>query len=313
MAYYNDEQIKMARNSDLLEYLNRSGYEFMKSGRNEFRLKKNDSLVISNNKWHWFSRGIGGNTLDFLMKYEGKKLPEAVEELIGKTNIHSYGNTNVENYKAEKEKNEVKLELPEKNKDYRRLFAYLIKSRGIDKNIVQDMVNEKLIYESKDTHNVVFLGKDEKGNIKYANMRGTLTKKPFKGDCTGSKKEYGFSLKGKSDTLYVFESAIDLLSHATLTKMKRKDYRKDHRIIAGGVSALSLHQYLKNNPSIKNITLCLDNDKAGKDATKRITDDLKVQGNYNVLEKFPPSGKDWNEYLKKYLFKMKKREDRDII
>lgn len=302
--YYSKNQIEKARNSDLLDYLQRNGYELMKSGGDEYRLEEHDSLVISKNKWNWFSRGIGGNTLDFLIKYEGKCLTEAVTELIGisASGREDNGTKEIKAYTPEKKKSENKLQLPEKNKDYRRLFAYLVKSRCLDQEIITDLVKEKAIYESKDTHNIIFLGKDKDGNIKYASMRGTLSDKSYKGDCLGSDKKYCFSLSGRSDTLFIFESAIDLLSHATITKatitkMKEGDYRENHRISSGGVSSIALFQYLKDNPGIKNVVLCLDNDAAGEKATIKIAKELLEKG-YEVSESYPPSEKDWNDYLK---------------
>jgi len=57
------EQIAQAKSIDLLSYLqaNEPG-NLKKSGSNEYRLADHDSLKISNGRWHWFSRGIGGKT-----------------------------------------------------------------------------------------------------------------------------------------------------------------------------------------------------------------------------------------------------------
>ena len=316
--FYSKDQIEKARDSNLLLYLHQNGYKLLKSGRDEYRLEEHDSLVISNNKWNWFSRSIGGNTLDFLVKYEGKDFMEAVGILTGDKipEGREARNAAVKPYcsgKSEARFVVPVLELPEKNNNYRRLFAYLIKTRCLDKDIITALVKECLIYESKDTHNVVFLGKDKEGNIKHAAMRGTLSNKSYKNDCSGSDKRYCFNMKGKSDTLFVFEAAIDLLSHATITKIEKGDYREDHRMIVGGISALSLYRYLEDNPGIKNISLCLDNDKAGRAAAQRIAEDLADTGKYNISEEFPPSGKDWNEYLRKHFFRVKNNVEKDII
>jgi len=300
--FYSREQIEKARNADLVTYLYQNGYRLIKSARNEYRLEEHDSLVISNNKWHWFSQVICCNTYDFFIKYEVNSFTEAVVELLGISGREDRIE-NIKTYVPKKEKTVTELKLPEKNKNYRRVFAYLIKTRCLDKDIVCDMVKENLIYESKDTHNVVFLGKDKDGNIRHASVRGTLSDKSYKGDCLGSDKRYCFNIKGRSDTLFVFESAIDLLSHATITKMKKKDYREDHRISSGGVSSIALFQYLKDNPDIKNVVLCLDNDEAGEKAKIRIAKELLEKG-YEVAEDFPPSGKDWNDFLKKLSDKM---------
>ncbi len=80
---YTQNQINRAKNIDLLDYVRQRGYSLIQSAANEYRLKEHDSLVISNNKWKWFSQNIGGDTLDFVTKYEGKSFKDAMEILLG--------------------------------------------------------------------------------------------------------------------------------------------------------------------------------------------------------------------------------------
>ena len=296
--FYSKDQIEKARNADLLYYLQQNGYRLIKSGRNEYRLEEHDSLVISNNKWHWFSQDIGGNTLDFLIKYEGKRLTEAVGALI-EISGREVARENIKAYIPEKKKTVDELKLPEKNNNYRRMFAYLIKTRCLDKDIINDLVKEGLIYESKNTHNVVFLGKDNEGNVKHISMKGTLSDKSYKHECMGSDKRHCFKVKGRSDTVYIFEAAIDLISHATIEKIKSGDYKKDHRITGCGISALPLFQYLEDNPEIRKVMICMDNDAPGREAAAKMRQMLFEKGVYEVSEDYPPKGKDWNEFLKK--------------
>lgn len=56
-----------------------------------------------------------------------------------------------------------------------------------------------------------------------------------------------------------------------------------------------LFQCLEDNPSIREVYLCLDNDEAGQKAVKRISDKLFVMG-YKA-EILTPTYKDWNEDL----------------
>ena len=69
-----EEQIAEAKRWDLLSYL--QAYEpgeLKKSGPREYRTRSHDSLVISNGKWHWCSRNMGGRTaLDYLIKVRGQ-------------------------------------------------------------------------------------------------------------------------------------------------------------------------------------------------------------------------------------------------
>ena len=54
-----------------------------------------------------------------------------------------------------------------------------------------------------------------------------------------------------------------------------------------------LFQCLNDNPNIKNVFLCFDNDEAGQTANKRIADKLKKLNIQNEI--LIPTHKDWNE------------------
>lgn len=291
------EMILTARNANLLAYLHIKGYDIIRSGKNEYRLAEHDSLVISNNKWHWKSRDIGGNTLDFLIKYEKQEFEESVRSLYD-TERQPYAYTGQFTKKEYKErsggKNDTLLILPEKNSNHRRAFAYLNKSRAIDSEILAEMLHQGKLFESK-RHNCVFLGKDTSGAVRYAAERGTLTEKAFRKECDGSDKRFSFSMEGSSCRLYVFESPIDALSHATIYKITGEDYRADHRLSLGGVESLALEQYLRDHEQVTEIILCLDNDSVGLDASVRIAELLASKG-YKVNRE-TPRYKDFNDDL----------------
>lgn len=291
------ELIRKVKDIDLLDYLQSNGYRLLKSGPHEYRLEEHDSLVISNNKWHWKSRDIGGNPLDFLIKYEGKSFYDAVMILNNRPlDLNRHRREAVVSYRAyDYEKKSEKLQLPEKSPTMSRVFAYLSKSRGIEREIISKLAYDGVLYESV-RHNCVFLGKDLKGEVRFACERGTLTEKPYKRDCPGSNKKFGFTMGDeKSTRLYVFESAIDAMSHASILKFDSLDWQKDYRLSLGGVEDLSLMQLLNDRPHIKHVTLCLDNDPAGNQASLKISDKLEQMG-YKV-DREPPCNKDYNEDL----------------
>jgi len=62
----------------------------------------------------------------------------------------------------------------------------------------------------------------------------------------------------------------------------------------GGLSEKALERYLKDYPSITRITLCLDNDEAGRFASEQIKS--KYSSDYEIRLHFPKH-KDWNEDL----------------
>ena len=147
---------------------------------------------------------------------------------------------------------------------------------------------------------------DAKGNPKYAALRGTGTS--FIGEANGSDKNYSFSVFSEkpSETVHLFESAIDLLSYATLQKSEGKEWREEHLLSLAGVYQpakeiekskvpAALTRVLKLHPEVKGIVLHLDNDRIGRLATKAICTVLPKQ--YQVKDEPPKYGKDYNDQL----------------
>jgi len=293
---YTKYQIAKAQSISLLDYIESRGYELIHS-HNEVRLKEHDSLVISNNKWKWFSRNMGGGTLDFLVEYEGKDFIEAMQTLLGEKGIDESKPQYKEHIQEQHQYKKIS-ELPEKNNSYRRMYAYLNKTRCIDVEIINDMVNNKNLYEEKEHNNCVFLGRDKDGAVKYCLKVGTNTFKKFKGEIPGSDKSFNVELYSlpENNIVCVYESIIDAMSHATLLKQRGACYNKQNRISLGGVSDLKLEQYLKDNQNIKKIVTCLDNDDAGIEAALKIKEKYSKLG-YEITKIVPKQGKDFNDEL----------------
>ena len=85
MPYYPPEIVAKAKEMDLLTYLrNYEPQELKHFGGDTYCTREHDSLKISNGKWCWFSRGIGGRTaLDYLTKVKELSFTEAMERLVG--------------------------------------------------------------------------------------------------------------------------------------------------------------------------------------------------------------------------------------
>lgn len=79
--------------------------------------------------------------------------------------------------------------------------------------------------------------------------------------------------------------------------MYQKDWQRHSYVSLCGVSEHALLQLLVDNPQIKKIGLCLDNDKAGFKARERLTGILSERGYRNVFS-LSSVQKDWNEDLK---------------
>ena len=247
---------------------------------------------MSNGFWNYFHGGIGGkNALDYVEKILGYKFPESVEYILKKMN----GRLPIYVPQIEKKQN-ISLILPPKNSNENIVKQYL-KTRGIDQEILQKCIEKHLIYEEKNYHNVVFVGYDENGNAKYAGCRATNNSK-FKNDATGSSKSYSFRLesKEKTDTIYIFEGAIDLLSFASFFKLYGQNWEDKTMISLAGVYQpakiieqskvpITIQKYLDKHPEVTKIVLCLDNDEAGRNATKALQTVLSDK--YEVIDKPP--------------------------
>ena len=301
MPFIPPEAIERARQMDLLTYLQTfEPNELVHIGGNHYCTREHDSLKISNGKWYWFSRGFGGyNALDYLVKVKDVPFVEAVERISG---VAAY--TPPTASRTEKVKNPKVLLLPKANRCATHTFNYL-RSRGIDPELIDYCFQTGRIYESMPYHNVVFVGLDRYNKPRYANLRGIGT--DFIGEANGSDKRFSFSIPAQnSDSLHLFESAIDLLSFATLVKQNGGNWQRDHLVSLAGVYKpkenlqesslpLTLTQYLSEYPNIKRIILRLDNDKAGGYMAKALV--ALLSDKYEVSVQPPPCGKDYNDYL----------------
>lgn len=304
MTYIPPEIVEKAKEMDVLTYLqNYEPNELVKVGNGTYSTKTHDSIRISNGLWNWFSRGVGGkNAVSYLMKVKNYSFLDAIQTIIGNVSVKQ-----PVIYREEK-KEKTEFVLPLKSINSERAKRYLVK-RGIDLEIINECINSGLIYESEPNHNVVFLGTDEEKKYKYAFFRGTNDTR-FMGESKGSDKTYTFRLlsNNESKRVHLFESAIDLLSYATLLKMKNIDWKNENMISLGGVNKPSEEQevndkipiaiikFLENNSNIKQIYLHFDNDEIGEKASKALME--KLSNKYEVIDNRPPVGKDCNDYLK---------------
>ncbi len=305
MPYVSPERVARAREIDLYSYLKANEpQELVHCSGSEFSTRTHDSLKISNGKWFWWSRGIGGKTaLDFLIYVRGMDFVSAVELLTG-TEARSVSTPPISVSKPKKKYE--KLYLPPHHFNCKTSKEYLL-SRGIDEAIIDECIAKRMIAEDK-KGNVIFIGYDEKGEAKHACMRETGGENGRK-DMAGSDKRYAFRfLAGKENaTVRVFEGAIDLLSYATVLKEIGKDFHDENLISLSGIYLPKqkiedskiphpLEYYLATHENTKQICLYLDNDYAGK----RGADALQVilGASYDVRYIPPPVGKDYNDYLK---------------
>ena len=243
-----------------------------------------------------------------------------------------------------------------KTTDTSRTKRYL-EGRGIDSDIIQECIDngiilEELFYQErfnsktkesykspKPCHNIVFVGRDNEDNIRYASWH-SLGQTPRKGIKKRSQKEYSFRIIGDptNPNVHVFKSEIDLLSYATMLKLRGYDWHKQNMITLGGEyvptpdrlrlpfamkSFFKTHPTVKEDPLLQNLEddlsknpskmrrerivyLHFSNTENGKNQSKQIENILQKTTDYtvrNITQSMEKYGEDVNDILKTYLKK----------
>ena len=276
---YTQAQIDKANAVDLEKFLRAQGETLVRSGK-EYRWKAHDSLTVCGNKWFRHSQSKGGLPVDFVMEFYGKSFPEAVQMLTGEP-----GEVQPETDPAPS----PAFRLPLRNVTNANILNYLTQERKLSPSLVNFFIAAGDIYEDAAHHNVVFVGRDADGHPRYASSRGLNEK--FRQDAAGAEKAFGFAHRGTDKQLLVFEAPIDLLSFIELFP---KNWQQHNYLSLGGVSGKALRQFLSERPDVERVFLCLDADKAGEDACKRLA--ALLPDNVSVT-RIQPCMKDWNDVL----------------
>ena len=276
---YTQAQIDKANAVDLEKFLRAQGETLVRSGK-EYRWKAHDSLTVCGNKWFRHSQSKGGLPVDFVMEFYGKSFPEAVQMLTGEP-----GEAQPEADPAPS----PAFRLPLRNVTNANILNYLTQERKLSPSLVNFFIAAGDIYEDAAHHNVVFVGRDADGHPRYASSRGIREK--FRQDAAGAEKAFGFAHRGTDKQLLVFEAPIDLLSFIELFP---KNWQQHNYLSLGGVSGKALRQFLSERPDVERVFLCLDADKAGEDACKRLATLLPDSVSVTRIQ---PCMKDWNDVL----------------
>ena len=291
-----------AKRYDVYEYLTMTDPgELVRICKGEYCLRTHDSFKISRRDgkwlWYWYSRGFGGRSaVDYLIKVKGYSFVQAVKE------VNRAMEGAEPSFFMEKEEKK-KFELPPKSNRSDIVIGYLC-SRGIDKELVEILIEQQLIFQHKQYGSVGFVGFDDCGIPAHASYRST-GEVTTKGDYAGSDKRFTFRLENQgADTVRVFESAIDLLSYVSLCRIWGKDWSNESLISTAGVTAtrhgeiklpLALEHYLEKHPDTETVLIHFDSDNAGHKCAMQIKEKLK--GKFKVKIVKPKKGEDYNEYL----------------
>lgn len=304
MGKFTSEEIQIAKAVDLVDLAEQVGIPLKRKGRFYQAVGMDSVMIFNRSSWCRFSQGVGDSTIDFLEYFKSMDFVEAVKYLLEFSGYIRTGTMQKaqqerqpgkpEETKQKKESPKEPFVLPPKSETSRRLYGYLMKQRKLSKKVIDFWIKKGLLYESGNYHNLVFVGKDPEGVPRFASQRGTLDKygKPFKGDVPGNDKTYGVNLVNThSDTLHVYEAAIDAMSD-----MELRGDCQTNILVLGMLSDGPLEKFLKDYPHIRNIQFCLDNDIPGRKAVKKLAKKYTLMG-YEVFVRLPPVGKDYNAFL----------------
>ena len=275
-----DIRAQRARRVDLGEFLIKHHPDQIKVTGNSVYLLKYDSVYTKPGYCGYtrFSTGETGNAVDLLVRYLGYRIEDAVDILARD------GTPVVTDYTLHRNDTELKLpvaaELP-----YSRVYAYLLKQRGIPAPMIRLLFREGLLYQEAGTGNAVFISRDRK----FCELRGTNTyaAQPFHG-IRRARPDAFWSLRltrQKVEEAFLCEGAIDAISLAVLHQQSGYDKPAAYVSIGGVCNQQTINRIKGKIHTI----LAMDNDVAGRACCDRNAS----------LERLLPEAKDWNEELLK--------------
>lgn len=80
--HFTEEEMRLARETDLPELLMSLGYRIKRIGRYHTTAEMDSLRIKDRRTWFRYSENTGGNAIDFLRRFCGKSFPEAVEYLL---------------------------------------------------------------------------------------------------------------------------------------------------------------------------------------------------------------------------------------
>ena len=278
-----EQQKRQARKANLFDFLAAHHADAVELDRQSktLRLAANHSISIKYGYSGYldFATDEHGNGIDLLTRYFGYNFQTAVLALCGESEF-SFPSPS-ETFTEMKKKIDG-LQLPPLANDYRRMMAYLTQSRRLPPPLVQMLIDKRLLYQAADTNNAVFVSQARD----FAELRGTLSDKPYHGIAKGSRHDGVWSFRLDTDArdariAYICEGAIDAVSLATI--LGASAY---YVSIAGAAKQAAIDRIKKSRLTV---VIATDNDQAGDKCRRRNTD----------CETIRPKHKDWNDDLRR--------------
>jgi hypothetical protein len=269
----------------LMQYI---GYTCINDGK-RFRFETDIfNIVITDNILFFDNKTRYGNigAINLYKYITNKNIVNAIKDLkIIWNNIDSSDkkfNKTINNKKHNKDNNKINNPVPnEFIENIETVKNYLINFRKLDKDIIYNMVKDKLISSDK-FKNCIFYNKEKT----TAYLRGTNINNRF------------FKATGKMDfiiynfgdgPLHIFESPIDCISYYQIYKINGVYASTNGSTL---ININKINSLIDKYNNYKITYLCFDNDEAGDNFTNKIKSNIN-----NKFIRILPKNKDWNEEL----------------
>ncbi len=291
------DKVQAARDADLVAFLKSAGVRLeresgrSKKGLPQYRVPGMGGLIVSGSAWYHFTTGKGGNAVDYLMEFMGKTFKEAVEVLAGRGSVRPVV---VDLIPRQRPAERREFVLPPRAGDNSRVIEYLEKRRGIERQMIEQIIQEGLLYQDV-KGNCVFVCRDADGVPRAAYLRGTGSSR-FVGLVKGSNRLYGWRrmVCAESTFVVVAESPIDIMSWAMLFPEWAGIF---NWIALNGVYLPAADKFLEDNKHVQSVLLIFDHDPVGQGAADRYVNSLGRKG-YRVLSVCSgQEGEDMNDVL----------------
>lgn len=288
------EQVKitdMAREMGMT--LTRKGSYYSTQEYDSIRIKPSENIYFRN------SRGNRGTVIDFVMEFTGKDKMTVIQELSNRIQ-GDYKTISYETPIPPIPKEKPEFVLPPKSTNMRNTYAYLVQTRYLDPEVVQELAKGKYIYQDE-RRNCVFVSYKE-GEAVFATTVGTNTFAPYKGDIPGSDYSHCWHVDNGSNKLYVTEAPIDAISKMSILKAAGQDYKLyDYLSLTGTGKYEAVFHHLKSG-KYSEVWIGTDNDWAGIKCLQNIKSGIQQEfSEVKVIANHPILTKDWNDEIK-YLF-----------
>lgn len=139
--HFTKEQKERAANVDLESFLRQRGEKLLPSGHDR-RLARDHSVTVRGCEWFDHASRQGGRAISFVQRFYDLSYPEAVSLLLDGQQGRAYPAV-----LHREEPPRKPFVLPEANPNMRRVFAYLVKQRHIDRQVVAHFARAKTLIE----------------------------------------------------------------------------------------------------------------------------------------------------------------------